>query len=154
MSAEAVEVARRIFDTASRIKDPSGRRVDLLDSDTAAAVFDWFDPEIEMREDPSFPEAGTYRGVDAIRKYLADFSQSFDEFAFDVEDFVDLGDDRVLVLFRIHSKGTGSGAIAEARPGWIYTIRGEKVTRIEAYLDRDEALAAAGVGPRTSESSA
>jgi ketosteroid isomerase-like protein len=43
------------------------------------------------------------------------------------------------------ARGTGSGATVEARPGWIFTIGGGKVARIETYLDRGDALAAAGL---------
>jgi ketosteroid isomerase-like protein len=154
MSVEAVEVVRSLVDRASRVTDPTGSKIDVLDRDTMDVIVDAFDPDIEMREDPSFPEAGTYRGVEAVRNYFTQFSQSFDEFTFAADDFVDLGDDRVLILFGIHTRGKGSGAVAEARPGWIYTIRDEKVVRIEAYLDRDEALAAAGFADSASEPSA
>ncbi|HYU61874.1 MAG TPA: nuclear transport factor 2 family protein [Solirubrobacterales bacterium] len=145
MSEQAVEVVRRSFEDASRVKDPSGRVVDALDRETLAVAFDFFDPEIEIREDPRFPERGVYRGLQAVGRYFAQFTENFDEFTFEAEDFVDLGDDRVLVLFRLRTRGAESGARAEARPGWIYTIRGGKAVRIEAYLDRREALAAAGL---------
>jgi ketosteroid isomerase-like protein len=145
MSEQAVELVRRLFDEASRVKDPSARGVDALDRATLEFVFDFFSPEIEFREDPSFPESGVYRGLDAVRRYFGQFTESFDEFVFDTEDFIDLGEDRVLILFRLRTRGSGSGATVEARPGWIYTIGGGKVVRIETYLDRGEALAAAGL---------
>jgi ketosteroid isomerase-like protein len=145
MSEEAVEAARRIFDRASRVKDPSGRAIDVLDPDTLTAIYESFDPEIEVHEDPSFPEAGTYRGVDAVTAYFTQFSESFDEFTFEVEEIIDLGDDRVLLLFHIRNRGKESGAVTEASPGWIQEIRNGRITYIEAYIDRNEALAAAGV---------
>jgi ketosteroid isomerase-like protein len=146
MSEEAMEAVRTSFDRASRVRDPAGREIDALDRETLAVVFDSFDPEIEVHEDPRFPEAGTYRGLEAVRGYLLQFTDSFDEFIFEVDDLVDLGADRVLVLFLLRTRGKGSGATAEARPGWIYTIRGSKTVLIEAYLDREDAFAAAGPG--------
>jgi ketosteroid isomerase-like protein len=143
MSHEAVEAARRAFEEASRVRDPSGRAVDALDPETLAVAFEFFDPEIELREDPRFPEGGVYRGAEAVTRYFRQFTESFDEFTFEAEDFIDLGADRVLVLLRLRTRGSGSGATVEARPGWIYTIRDGKAVRIEAYLDRAEALAAA-----------
>jgi ketosteroid isomerase-like protein len=145
MSAEAVQVVRRAFEQASRVRDPSGRRLDVLDPDTLETVFGFFDPEIEVREDPRFPEAGVFTGPEAVRRYFEQFIESFDEFTFEAEDFIDLGDDRVLILFRLRTRGKGSGANVEARPGWIYTIRDGKAMRIEAYLERADALAAAGL---------
>jgi ketosteroid isomerase-like protein len=146
MSEEVVEVARRAIEEASRVRDPSGTEVDALDRETLAVVFDSFDPEVELREDPRFPEAGVYRGREAVARYFAQFTESFDEFTFEAEDFIDLGGDRVLILFRLRTRGRGSGAMVEARPGWIYTIRGGMTVRIEAYLERGEAFAAAGLG--------
>jgi ketosteroid isomerase-like protein len=146
--SEALEVARQLFEQSSRVKDPTGRQVDLLDPETLAVLFDFFDPEVEIHEDPRFPEPGVYRGTEAIRGYLSQFTESFDAFSFEAEDFIDLGDGRVLILFRLRSRGTESGAAVEARPGWIFTIRARKVVRMEAHLDRDEALAAAGLGDR------
>jgi ketosteroid isomerase-like protein len=147
MSEEEVEIARRAFEEASRVRDPAGSDVDALDRETLAVVFDFFDPEIELHEDPRFPEAGVYRGLEAVSRYFAQFTENFDEFTFKAEDFIDLGGDRVLILFRLRTRGSGSGATVEARPGWIYTIRDGKAVRIETYLDRGEALAAAGLGP-------
>ena len=146
MSEEAVEAARWVFQEASRVTDPAGRVLNARNGEALAVVFAAFDPEIELREDPRFPEAGTYRGVEAVRRYLEQFTETFDEFLLEAEDFVDIGDDRVLFLFRLRMRGAGSGATVEARPGWIHTIRDGKAMRIETYLDRDEALAAAGIG--------
>jgi ketosteroid isomerase-like protein len=148
MSEEEVEVIRAAFDEASRVQDPSGRQLDALDRETLAVVFRFFDPEIEVHEDPSFPEAGVYRGVEAAARYFTQFTESFDEFTLEVEDLVDLGAGRVLMLFRLRTRGKESGATVEAHPGWIYTIRDRKAVRIEAYLDRDEAFAAAGLERR------
>jgi ketosteroid isomerase-like protein len=148
MSQEAVEVVRGLYEKASRVKDPSGRRLDALDPETLAVVFEDYHPDVEIKEDPRFPEAGVYRGSEAVQAYFKQFTESFDEFILEAEDFIDAGDDRMLFLFRLLTRGTGSGAAAEARPGWIYNVRDGKVVRIEAYLDRDDALAAAGVGGR------
>jgi ketosteroid isomerase-like protein len=146
MSEEAMEAVRTALDRASRIRDPAGRKLDVLDRETLAVIFDSFDPEIEVHEDPRFPEAGIYRGPDAVRGYLLQFTDSFDEFVFEVDDLIDLGADRVLILFLLRTRGKGSGATAEARPGWICTIREGKTVRIEAYLNREDAFAAADRG--------
>ena len=145
MSEQAVQTVRRAFEEASRVRDPSARALDALDADTLAIVFDSYDPEIELHEDPRFPEGGVYRGVEAVARYFAGFTEHFDEFTFEAEDFIDLGDERVLILLHLHTRGTGSGATVEVRPGWILTVRGGKTVRIETYLDRAEALAAAGL---------
>jgi ketosteroid isomerase-like protein len=145
MSEENVELMRRVFDAASRRADPTGRAVDALDHDSMAVVYKSMAPEVEVHEDPRFPEAGIYQGVEAVRGYFERFAESFDEFSFEAEEFIGLADDRVLVLFRLTTRGKGSGARVEARPGWIYTIRDDLTVRIDAFLNRDEALEAAGL---------
>ena len=145
MPTQAVDVVRRAFQEASRVRDPSGRRVDALDPETLAVFFDFFDPAIEVHEDPRFPEARVYRGGGDAAGYFTRFTESFDEFSFEAEDFIDLGADRVLFLFRLRTRGKGSGATVEERPGWIYTMRNGRAVRIDAYLDRREAFAAAGL---------
>jgi ketosteroid isomerase-like protein len=145
MSEKAVETVRRMFDAASRIKDPSGRQVDATDPATLGVVLGFFDAGIEFHEDPAFPEAGVYRGTEAVNRYFTQFLESFDEFSFEVEDFIDAGEDKALAPILLRSRGKGSGASVETRPAWIYTTRDGKVTRIDAFLDRAEALAAAGV---------
>jgi ketosteroid isomerase-like protein len=149
MANEAVEAVRRAFEEASRVRDPSGRRVDALDPETLAVVFDFFHPAIEIHEDPRFPEAGVYRGHESAGSYFRQFTESFDEFSFEAEDLLALDPDRVMFLFRLRTRGKGSGAFVEERPGWIFTIQDGKAVRIDTYLDRREALAAAGVGNAT-----
>ena len=145
MSEDAVDVLRAVFEAAARVQDPSGRQLDALDHETRAVVFDFFDPDIEIHEDPRFPEGGVYRGVDAARRYLEQFTESFDEFVFDSLEFVPVADDRVLVQFRLRMRGRESGAPAEAFPGWLYTVRDGRAVKIEAFLDRAEARQAAGL---------
>jgi ketosteroid isomerase-like protein len=148
MPESAVELAREVFGRASRLKDPSGRLVDVLDPATLDAVLDFFDPRIEFHEDPRFPEADIYKGRDATVRYFTAFMESFDEFTFEPEDFIGVGDDQVLIAIRIHSRGKGSGAKTEAEGGWIFTVRDGKAVRIDAYFDRNEAFEAAGLKSR------
>jgi ketosteroid isomerase-like protein len=140
MSEQNVEFVRRMFAAGSR-----GGALDALDEEALERVYEFFDPEIVVKEDPRFPEAGTFRGPNEVRGYFARFTEQFDVFRFELDEVLDPGGDKVLVLFEIHGRGTGSGADFEARPGWLHTIRDGKVARIEAYLDRREALEAAGL---------
>ena len=143
MSQENVKLARDAFLTASR-----GGALDALDQDALERAFEFFHPEIEVQEDPRFPEAGVFRGKDAVRSYFAQFTEQFDEFRFEFEDVLDAGDDRVVLLFHLHGRGKDSGAVFEERPAWVQTIRDGKVVRIDAFLDRREALEAVGLSER------
>jgi len=145
MSQENVEIVRQVFAEASRHADRTGPVVDALDHDSMAVVYEFLDPQIEFHTDPRLPEAGIYRGVEAVRARWGQFGESFDEFIYEAEDIIDLEDGRVLVLMRLHARGKDSGARVEARPGWIYTTRHGLAVRIDAFLDRAQALEAAGL---------
>jgi ketosteroid isomerase-like protein len=94
------------------------------------------------REDP---DAATHRGLQAYKRYLEGWIESFDGLHADVEEYIDVGDDRVFTWNRFTGRSRTSGAPA----GWylaiIFTLRDGKIVRGEEYFDRAEALAAAGL---------
>ena len=135
MSRENVEVLRGYL----------GMRIDALDDRALDRVMQVFHPEVEFREDPKFPEARVYRGRDTLRAYARRFSAELDAFSWEVEDILDADDDQVLVLLRVRGRGKGSGAEFDTRAGWVLTLTEARVVRVDAYLDRREALEAAGL---------
>ena len=58
MTERPIDVVRGVLESASRLRDPSGRLVDLLDPETTAVIFETVDPAVEWHEDPKFPETG------------------------------------------------------------------------------------------------
>jgi hypothetical protein len=50
--------------------------------------------------------------------------------------------DRVLVMIHLEATGRGSAADVDARYAHLWTVPGLKGTRVDAFYDRDEALAA------------
>ncbi len=71
--------------------------------------------------------------------------ESFDGFHGDVEEYIDVGDDRVFTWVRYTGRGRESGVPADWHLAIIFTIRDGKLVRGEEYFDRDEALEAAGL---------
>ena len=53
--------------------------------------------------------------------------------------------DRVVVFFHEVAKGRESGAVVETDTGVIFTVKDGSVVRVDPYMDRDEALEAAGL---------
>jgi ketosteroid isomerase-like protein len=64
--------------------------------------------------------------------------------ALKAERVIDLGD-RVLVLSRQSGRGKRSGVPLDTEYGDIFTIRDGKIVRWELYMERADALAAAGL---------
>jgi ketosteroid isomerase-like protein len=142
MSEHEVEILRQGLLSV----DPTGRfRFDILDAEVQDALLSLWDDDVEFEEDPRFPEAGIYRGRAAVAAYFDSFKSLFETFDFEVEDIIDAGDDRVLMLVRESVRGLGSGVDTQMRSGWIMRIRDGKVVRVRPYVEREEALQAAGL---------
>lgn len=142
MGNEHVELLRQGLAQATGRED---HEIDVLDPEVTEAIFEYFDPGIEFHEDPRFPEAATYRGIEAVRRYWRQFGESFQQFRFRPQEFIDAGENRVVVAFSMTTQGRDSGVTVEAEPGWLFTIEAQRVVRIDAYLDRREAFEAAGL---------
>ncbi len=108
------------------------------------AVVDFSDPEIEYREDPKFPQAEVYRGRDAVVRQAREFYSSFSEYRIEIEELFGV-DDKVVSVVHEKGRGRASGAPADRRVAWIFTLRRGKLLRMEIYLDPADALEAVGV---------
>jgi ketosteroid isomerase-like protein len=108
------------------------------------AVRSHYHPEIEWHEDPSFPESGVFRGIDAVGAYSRQFWSEFSEIQYDMAEVIEAGD-HVLVNMRITGRGRTSGAAFDVSAWWVFEFRDGKVVRCHSYLDRDAAVAASGM---------
>jgi ketosteroid isomerase-like protein len=133
MSQENVEVVRRV--------------TEVMDDDGFEAAFPVFAkaarPDVEWREDPSWPDAGTYRGAEEIRQLMLDRLDSF-EYDQQTEQLIDL-DDKVVALVRWRGRGIASGAQSDMELAIVWTLREGAIARVEFYLNRAKALEAAGL---------
>ena len=85
------------------------------------------------------------RGKHALRALFESVMEPWEELRRDPEEIIDLGDDRVLVLFHTTGLGKGSGIEVEARGADLLTIREGLLTRWIAFADRSQALEAASL---------
>jgi len=108
------------------------------------ALRDHCDSRIEWYEDPSFPEADVYRGLEAVEAYSAQFLSEFSEIYYEVADAIDSGD-HVVANMNISGVGRASGAEFKISAWWAATIHDKKIIRLFAYLDRGRALEAVGL---------
>jgi ketosteroid isomerase-like protein len=97
--------------------------------------------EAEWHESEVLPDTGVYSGKEAIRAFLTEFLASWERFHQTVEEVREEGD-RVLVLIHLEATGRGSAADVDARYAHLWTVSGGRGIRVDAFYDRDEALAA------------
>ena len=84
-------------------------------------------------------------GVGGLERFVEALEQDFSEFHYDADEFVEVGDDGVLVLGRILAKARATGMPLYGEFGHIWTVRDGLAARVEAHRDPDEARKAAGV---------
>jgi ketosteroid isomerase-like protein len=96
---------------------------------------------------PLAPIGGVYEGADAIRRFFADIQDTSPDFRLDLERVEAVGADRVLGFLHLTASGRASGipAAAGLPTTNIYDFVNGKISRIRIFLDRQEALEAAGL---------
>jgi ketosteroid isomerase-like protein len=108
---------------------------------------DWAHPEIELVHADG-PAPGSWTGVAGMAKGLRGFLGAWEELRSVADEYRELDDERVLVLFHIAGRGKTSGL--ELEQMWtkavnLFHVRGGKVTRIVLYFDRERAFADLGL---------
>ena len=101
-------------------------------------------PEVEFHTYATSPEAGIYRGPDAVTEYNQRLFEQFESVRIELEDVVPVGD-RVLVTSRQHAvpKGGQTAMVAEVVEVW--TIRDGLLAVRHSFPTRAEALEAVGL---------
>jgi ketosteroid isomerase-like protein len=127
VSRENVEILKRAYEALNRGEIES--------------ALDVLEPDAEWQEHSDLPEADTYRSREAIREFLLAYLDSWEEFHQETEDLIESGD-RVAVLLRMAAKGKGSGIEVEGRYAHLWTMRGGRGIRVDAYADPNRALEA------------
>jgi ketosteroid isomerase-like protein len=131
MSEENVEVIRDAI--AAMNEGDFGRSMGHLADDV-------------VLEAPAGIRGGTFRGREAVGEWFGDWLRIFDwNVESDIREIAEIGDDGVLVVADTRGRGRGSGVEAAETFAWLYRLRDGKITRMDGYLSREEALEAAGL---------
>jgi ketosteroid isomerase-like protein len=105
----------------------------------------YWHPEIDWRAIEGAPDdIGVFHGREALRRYYADWYETFDDLRAELEETID-GGDQVITVQRVTGRARSSGVETELRYAVVYTVRDGKIVRGREYKTRDEALAAAGL---------
>ena len=132
MSQENVELVRRAFQAFAE------RGFD--------AMAEFWDPDIDWRAaEGAIDDVGEMHGQVAVRRYMEDWIDTFDDYGVVVEQLRDVGDDRVLSIQRVKGRAKLSGAETVLRYAVVSTVRDGKIVRAREYLSVEEALKAVGL---------
>jgi ketosteroid isomerase-like protein len=111
---------------------------------------DWAHPEIEYAIADG-PAPGTWRGLAGMAEGSRHFLDPWEGYRAVVDRYLELDDERVLVLLRDASgRGKASGvdlSAVQGRKANLFEVRDGKVTRYVVWFDRERALADLGLPP-------
>ena len=111
------------------------------------AMVEFMDRDVDWRAIEGAPDdVGEMHGREAMRRYIQDWVDMFDDITNVPEELVDLGDDRVLAVQHVTGRAKGSGIETELRYAVVYTLRDGKIVHAREYIDRQQAVEAARVG--------
>jgi ketosteroid isomerase-like protein len=129
MSQEDVEVVRSLFAAWG--------------SGGLEATAEFWHPQVDWRAaEGALDDVGEIRGQEAMRAYVQDWLEDFDDLTFELEEVIDAGQDVVTVQW-IRGRAKGSGVATELRFAVVYTISDGRIVRGREYWTKDEALEAA-----------
>jgi ketosteroid isomerase-like protein len=87
----------------------------------------------------------TVAGREAILGLLDRWAEEWSTLRWEVDEYIDAGEGRVVTLHRVIAKGRASGIELDRELGGVWDIQEGLIIREWIYLDRDEALEAAGL---------
>jgi ketosteroid isomerase-like protein len=136
MSEESVEVVRRVYEA--------------LASRDVATILALYDPEVEFRFSGGtiadhIGGPSVYRGHAGLRAFDSELREAFTNFETNYEELIDAGE-RVVSVSRYRGQGRGSGVEVTGPVQFgVWKIREGRITRVDWFHIRAEALAAAGL---------
>jgi ketosteroid isomerase-like protein len=90
-------------------------------------------------------DRGPIHGKHAMRTYVEDWIETFDEFSIEPVELIDADDNVVVAVLRYGGRAKLSGIATDETFGVVFTIRHGKIARGREYATRQEALEAAGL---------
>ena len=130
MSQDNVEVVRQAHDAFNR-RDVE-RLVSLSDPDC-----EWLPFRAQL-------EGITYRGHEGVRRFVADMDEDWTEFRIEPLEFREVSD-QVVVTGRVTGRGSGSGVKIDFEGGFVFGMRGGRITHITSYSEPRAALESVGL---------
>jgi ketosteroid isomerase-like protein len=132
MSQENVELTLRAFDAWNR-----------RDVDAFVALLS---PDAIWEENPELPGLReVYRGRAGVREWIEDFLEAVESPHLELEEIIELGDDRIFTEMVLTGRGRSSGVPVELRFWLVIWFADGKIARRQVAWTKDEALEAAGL---------
>jgi ketosteroid isomerase-like protein len=128
MSQENVEVVRRM----------------LTSRQDYEAAFAETRTDLEWVVAKEHPNSRTLHGHEEIRRYFDEWDEMLEDIQFDVDDYRE-APNAVVAMGTVRGRGKAAGTPVVVPLMLVCVLEGDKVARVEEFLDQSEALEAAGL---------
>jgi ketosteroid isomerase-like protein len=132
MSRKNVEILRHIWAT-------------WTSEDMLTASLDSFHPEVKWHTREDAPDAGVYHGHEGVEKLMGFWRDTFVELRLEAEEFIDGGDDDVIVPMRVYGRGKTSDVAVELHYTFVCKVRDGRIVEVREFTSKAEALEAVGI---------
>jgi ketosteroid isomerase-like protein len=149
MSRENTELVRRLYAEQGPFALPLSPEEEGV---LLTRLFgEFYDEQLEVRMPADYPEGEqVHVGRRGMGDLIASLRDSWTEFRFEPERFIDAGD-RVMVFIRVVAQGGSSGLATERETAHVWAVQGGRLSSIQIYRDRGQALEAVGLCERSPE---
>ena len=119
---------------------------EAFNHESREAMLEFLHPEIEWDEsDLPARRPGIYRGHEGIVSLLEENATLWENICIAIDDIAEGKDGRVIAFIRAKGRGRNTGVDVELASAQVWTIQDGKAVHVRLYLDREEALQAAGL---------
>jgi ketosteroid isomerase-like protein len=107
-------------------------------------AMDHYADEVVLVVEEGFLNTGTFTGKEAVGEWYGDWFRAFGaDYRFEISEARDLGGGLIFLYASYGGSGRASGAEVRDERAYLYRVEGGKITRVQIFPTRDDALAAA-----------
>ena len=117
---------------------------EAVDRGDLEAAISYIHPEIEFHTYVHSPEAGVYRGREAVQEYNQGLFEQFESMRVEVQELIEAGD-RVVAMTTQRAVPKGGRQEIEVQMAEVWTVRDLLLAERHSYATREQALEAAGL---------
>jgi ketosteroid isomerase-like protein len=117
---------------------------DALNRDDVESAVELCDPDVRVWLNPNVVAALPPTGHREVAAYLRGWVETWDKYAPEPQEFVESGDD-VVVLVQLHARGKNSRFEIEEDVADVFKLDDGKIVQLRLYVDRGVALSGTGL---------
>ena len=111
-----------------------------------ARAMTYYADEVVLVVEEGFLSTGTFEGKEAVGEWYGDWFRAFgSDYRFEIEEIRELEPGLVFMTANYGGSGRASGAEVRDRRAYLYRVEDGKITRIQLFLTKDQALEAASL---------